>query len=74
MPATGATYAPTITTLENSSADSVSSSDALDLYSLVPYPEDYWTRADTRKCFIAEEIDVQVTWTDVNSENDGNYP
>ncbi|KAJ5160877.1 uncharacterized protein N7482_007881 [Penicillium canariense] len=70
MPGTGATYAPTIETLRNASVSHVAWSDLGDLYSLVPYPKDYWTRAETRQCFTTEEPNVQVTWTDVNSGND----
>lgn len=73
MPATGATNSSSIATIEHPSADCVLQLDPLDLYSLVPYPEDYWMRAEARQCFTTEEPNVQVTWTDVNSENKGNY-
>lgn len=74
MPAAGATNAPTIATPENSSDNYVPQSNPQDLYSLVPYPDNYYTRAETRQCFTTEEPNVQVTWTDTNSENDGNCP
>lgn len=72
----GATYAPTtqtVETLEDSLASHVPYSDPLGFYSLVPYPNDYWTRAEARKCFTTEQSNVQVTLVDVNSGNDGNY-
>ncbi|KAL4876502.1 hypothetical protein BJY04DRAFT_210541 [Aspergillus karnatakaensis] len=37
----------------------------LDLYSMVPYPEDYRSRADVRKCFAISESKCQVDWSDV---------
>jgi hypothetical protein len=76
MPATEAAYAPTIDTIECPWANPVPWSDSLDWYSLVPFPDDYWMRAETRQCFTTEEPDVQITWTDTNpnSGNDGNHP
>ncbi|KAJ5668871.1 hypothetical protein N7462_009941 [Penicillium macrosclerotiorum] len=58
----GATYAPTTKILENNYAPDL---DPLELYSLVPFPEDYWTRAETRHCFTTEQENVQVTLSDV---------
>jgi hypothetical protein len=69
----GVTYAPTTETLEDSLACHVPYSDPLGFDSLVPYPNDYWTRAEARKCFTTEQSNVQVTLVDVNSGNDGNY-
>jgi hypothetical protein len=74
MPTTEAAYAPTIDTIEGSSANRVPWLDSLDLYSLVPFPEDYWMRAETRQCFTTEEPDVQITWTDTNPDSGGNHP
>lgn len=68
-----ATYAPTTETLEDSLACHVPYSDPLGFDSLVPYPNDYWTRAEARKCFTTEQSNVQVTLVDVNSGNDGNH-
>jgi hypothetical protein len=42
--------------------------DALDLYSLVPYVEDYQDRARTRRCFIADDSKSEVSWTDVDGQ------
>ncbi|KAL5339988.1 hypothetical protein BJX70DRAFT_407715 [Aspergillus crustosus] len=40
---------------------------SLDLYSLVPYPDDYQDRAEVRKCFSASESKCQVTWSEVDA-------
>ncbi|KAL3486778.1 hypothetical protein BJX62DRAFT_228496 [Aspergillus germanicus] len=42
--------------------------DALHLYSLVPYVEDYQDRARTRRCFIADDSKSEVSWTDVDGQ------
>ncbi|KAL4945276.1 hypothetical protein BDV06DRAFT_45373 [Aspergillus oleicola] len=42
-------------------------SDALDLYSLVPYAEDFRSRSEERRCFSASESASQVTWVDVDA-------
>ncbi|CEN61098.1 hypothetical protein ASPCAL07763 [Aspergillus calidoustus] len=42
--------------------------DALDLYSLVPYLEDYQNRARTRRCFITDDSKSEVSWTDVDGQ------
>ncbi|KAL4742701.1 hypothetical protein BDV11DRAFT_202562 [Aspergillus similis] len=57
------TYAPAI----EGFPDNSSGSDIIDLYSLVPYAEDYQARAETRRCFSASESLCQVTWTDVDA-------
>ncbi|KAL4783294.1 hypothetical protein BJX76DRAFT_259744 [Aspergillus varians] len=38
-----------------------------DLYSVTPYMEDCLDRAEARRCFIANESQSQVTWTDVDA-------
>ncbi|KAL3457013.1 hypothetical protein BJX64DRAFT_280916 [Aspergillus heterothallicus] len=43
--------------------------DALDLYSLVPYPKDYQKRAETRRCFKVDESKCEVIWTDVDGQS-----
>ncbi|KAL2824381.1 hypothetical protein BDW59DRAFT_180257 [Aspergillus cavernicola] len=42
--------------------------DSLDLYSLVPYPEDYHSRAESRRCFNTTELNCQLTWTDIGAQ------
>ncbi|KAL2809086.1 hypothetical protein BJX63DRAFT_372012 [Aspergillus granulosus] len=43
--------------------------DTLDLYSLIPYPEDYQSRAETRRCFKADESKCEAIWTDVDGQD-----
>lgn len=64
----GATYAEN---LEDTSASHVPGLDPRELYSLVPFPDDYWTRAETRHCFTTEQDNVQVTLSDVDPGRDG---
>ncbi|KAL2867246.1 uncharacterized protein BJX67DRAFT_372132 [Aspergillus lucknowensis] len=54
------------------SPDKPSRDDTLDLYSLVPYREDYRSRAVARRCFKTGESDCQVTWTDVDAQGQVN--
>ncbi|KKK13986.1 hypothetical protein ARAM_000212, partial [Aspergillus rambellii] len=57
---------PTITTTESLGSLRLNTPD---LYSVVPYPEDHWSRAQSRRCFKTDESAVQVTFTDVDAEN-----
>lgn len=62
-------YAPAI----EGFPDNLLRSDIIDLYSLVPYAEDYQSRAETRRCFSTSESLCQVTWTDVDSGDLGRH-
>lgn len=42
-----------------------------DPFSLVPYEDDLWQVASSRKCFQEDESKVQVDWTDSDSEHRG---
>ncbi|KAG2419116.1 hypothetical protein HFD88_002220 [Aspergillus terreus] len=39
-----------------------------DPFSLAAYPQDYWARAESRKCFQADKSKVEVNWTEVDSQ------
>ncbi|KAL4960020.1 uncharacterized protein BDV14DRAFT_193313 [Aspergillus stella-maris] len=41
--------------------------DAFDLYSLIPFAEDFRSRAEERRCFYSSESACQVTWIDVDT-------
>lgn len=42
-----------------------------DPFSLAAYPQDYWARAESRKCFQADKSKVEVNWTEVDSQRRG---
>ncbi|KAL4905088.1 hypothetical protein BDW74DRAFT_167840 [Aspergillus multicolor] len=44
-------------------------SEFLDLYSTIPYAEDYRDRAEARRCFTTSESLCKVTWTDVDGSD-----
>ncbi|KAL4925371.1 uncharacterized protein BDV17DRAFT_284050 [Aspergillus undulatus] len=48
-------------------SDNAPRAESLDLYSLMPYVEDYRSRAEVRRCFTANESTCQVTCTDVDA-------
>lgn len=62
----------TTETLQDGSASHMSYANP-DVYSLIPYPIDHWTRAEARKCYVTDSNDVLVTLIDVKSGNNGNY-
>ncbi|KAL4862469.1 hypothetical protein BDV12DRAFT_190391 [Aspergillus spectabilis] len=55
--------------MEKSLDNAPPGADSLDLYSLVPYPEDFQTRAEIRKCFSTSESRCQVTWSEVDADD-----
>ncbi|KAE8146666.1 hypothetical protein BDV25DRAFT_132756 [Aspergillus avenaceus] len=42
---------------------------SFDPFSLAPFQEDIWSKAQARRCFTTNKSNVQVDWTDVTSAN-----
>lgn len=63
----------TTETLQDGSASHVPYPDPLRLYSLAPYPNDHWTRAEARGCFVTNQGHASLAVVDVNSDNNGIY-
>ncbi|KAL4951767.1 hypothetical protein BDW69DRAFT_196210 [Aspergillus filifer] len=49
------------------SPDIAPGADVFDLYSLIPFAEDFRYRAEERRCFSSSESACQVTWIDVDT-------